>query len=454
MPTKNLPEQSMKFPDQNHLVWLARHEPARSRFPLKSSLVLGVGVALLHSADNAEAEVAGMSLTEQLPTGMRVRIACLAKRSDLNGRTGRVSDVARAAGQVDAARRAVEIEQTPAESHAKGPWNAETLSIKVSNLTAIDEEPEEEPKGEGDGDPCPICREPMQPQNWQRDHLMRMVCCDGQLCKACHTKSLRRNEDLTRQVGELRQKHAQGQLSCEEVARLAKPLVDDLELMNRCILCRSPLPTTAEESFKAVRRHALRGKMWAEYMLGSKYERGTGVRKDPRLAFRWFAKAAAQPDAHSSAKEAMGVRYLKGEGTRQDFKKALPLLQAAAEEGHAMAMFNLGVMHDEGMGVERSPAMAFLWYTRGAELGSHHCMSNLGGCYEKGEGVEQSDRLASQWFLKAAEAGNATAQYNYGGVLFRAGDVEGAIRWCMKAAAQGDEDAIEMLRGLGHPAYK
>lgn len=65
----------------------------------------------------------------------------------------------------------------------------------------------------------------------------------------------------------------------------------------------------------------------AQYNLGSLYEHGNGVPKDPSKAIEYFTKSADQGDA--AAQYSLGMFYLKGEGVPKDLPKAKKYFQQA-----------------------------------------------------------------------------------------------------------------------------
>jgi TPR repeat protein len=69
----------------------------------------------------------------------------------------------------------------------------------------------------------------------------------------------------------------------------------------------------------------------AQNKLGDMYEDGTGVKKNPRLAIKWFTKAATQGLA--SAQRSLGVMYGKGLGVIQDEVVALKWLYLSSAQG-------------------------------------------------------------------------------------------------------------------------
>ena len=82
-------------------------------------------------------------------------------------------------------------------------------------------------------------------------------------------------------------------------------------------------------------------------------------------------------------------------------------------------------------------------------------MNNLGYLYDEGLGVKQNRETALGHYKKAAEAGHAGAQLNlsayYSAGLGGAGkDLNQALLWAEKAAAQGEPGAGEKVAAIRH----
>ena len=122
----------------------------------------------------------------------------------------------------------------------------------------------------------------------------------------------------------------------------------------------------------AYQKAATRGNAQAQFNLGSCYEDGEGVTKNPTKAFEWYQKAA--------------------------------------DQGDAIAQIRIGVCYEYGEGVAKNPTKAFEWYQKAADQGYAIAQRNLGWCYEEGQGVAQSYEKACEWYQKAADQGDAIAQ--------------------------------------------
>ena len=144
-----------------------------------------------------------------------------------------------------------------------------------------------------------------------------------------------------------------------------------------------------------------------------------------------------------------GMRYaLNG-----NYKRAVPLLKKAAEEGDAEAQNLLGECYQKGNGVDVDYNMAVSYYRMAANQGNADAQSNMAVCYSRGiGGLKKNMGQALKYFNNAANQGHAMAQYNMG-EFYRTGgvvsiDIETAMMWYRRAAAQGNEFAVEKLRQL------
>ena len=109
--------------------------------------------------------------------------------------------------------------------------------------------------------------------------------------------------------------------------------------------------------------------------------------------------------------------YYNGSGAgdnavAQDFAKAFPWLEAAADAGNAMAQTLLCSMYYEGRGVERDLAAAAGLALKAADQGIASARYSAALMLAKGEGVEPDPVSAYAWFAVLAEAGYPGAARN------------------------------------------
>ncbi len=124
---------------------------------------------------------------------------------------------------------------------------------------------------------------------------------------------------------------------------------------------------------------------------------------DEVTTVRALRQAAEAGDA--DAQYNLGVLYVNGEGTPQDFDEAYRWYHLAAEQGHPMAQAVLGGMYFFGRGILKDDLEAVRWYRRAAEQGNEVAQGFLGRMYANGEGVPQDLVLAHMWYNIAGANG-------------------------------------------------
>ena len=103
----------------------------------------------------------------------------------------------------------------------------------------------------------------------------------------------------------------------------------------------------------------------------------------------------------------------------------------SAKQDYAKAQYAVGKCYKDGKGVDKDRAKAVSWFSKAAQQGNSDAQYHLGKSYLKGKGVAADRKKASSWLKKAVKN-------EKGGK-----DILTKIR---KDAADGDEDAIAMLR--------
>ncbi len=89
-------------------------------------------------------------------------------------------------------------------------------------------------------------------------------------------------------------------------------------------------------------------------------------REDYRQAFPWLKKAEV---SNEDAKYYMGLAYLEGRGTVQNYRLAFDRFQETAKQGNLEAEYRLGLMYRDGMGVASSKERAYTWLNIAAARG-------------------------------------------------------------------------------------
>lgn len=125
-----------------------------------------------------------------------------------------------------------------------------------------------------------------------------------------------------------------------------------------------PGPTYGD-AIRWYQRAADAGDARAQFLLGVRYETGTGVDADLGKAAVWYGRAAAQ--GHPEAQFKLAVMTAEGRGVTQDVMEAAGLYEQAAEAGLAVAQYNLGVAYLNGTGVAQDIAEAYGWVAVAAD---------------------------------------------------------------------------------------
>ena len=164
--------------------------------------------------------------------------------------------------------------------------------------------------------------------------------------------------------------------------------------------------TEAAEWF---RKGAEKGSSRSQVNYGLALVNGRGVPVNEAEGLKWIEKSAAQGQPH--AFYVQGLFFYHGTaGHPQDYAKALPLLEKAADDDHAGAENTLGVMYEQGLGVGIDLAKAEAWYRKAAEQGEPKAMSSLGQILGP-DGPDASKHIeAMKWLLLAHKANDPSAR--------------------------------------------
>ena len=147
------------------------------------------------------------------------------------------------------------------------------------------------------------------------------------------------------------------------------------------------------------------GDVMAIGCLGVMYELGRGVEADINKAIEYYQRASYENDPTGTYN--MGLCYFYGKGiVKENKRRAINYIIEVAEAGFVEAMKFLITFYSEHSNFEKS----FYWLEQVALTGDDDCQLRVGRCYEKGTSfVEQYKEKAFEWYLKAAEQGNEQA---------------------------------------------
>ena len=130
-----------------------------------------------------------------------------------------------------------------------------------------------------------------------------------------------------------------------------------------------------------------------------------------------------------------------------EYRKALDLRLALAQEGSGEAQIRLGWMLYGGDGVDQSFEGAAHWWEIAAVQGLAEAQNLLGGLYNLGKGVTQDYQKAAEWYHQAASQGLQWAEINIGGLWFNGDGVAQnhvmAAYWFAKAEIGDDREASD-----------
>lgn len=197
-------------------------------------------------------------------------------------------------------------------------------------------------------------------------------------------------------------------------------------------------PATALNLFSEA---AKRGSPEGMYRVGVAYFEGLGVQKNLTTACGWFIRAAA--DKHPYAAGEAGVCYYNGTGVEQNHETAFNWFVLAGQATLVDGRVAVADMLDRGDGHNQDSAAAVTWYQAAAAQGDAYAMTQLGAHLRLGKGVAQNEAQAMQWFAKAAQQGYVPAETSLA-VGYESGGAQGeqdyrqAAYWFGKAAEQDD----------------
>ena len=186
---------------------------------------------------------------------------------------------------------------------------------------------------------------------------------------------------------------------CRMVCKSCEDKID-----NACPLCRLPRTKTDAEALARLRRHVENEVPEAITTLGSAYSHGQiGLVKSDKKAAKIWKRAVELGDVDAMAR--LGAMYEFGTGVKLDKKKAERLYRAAADRGIAVAQTNLAAL----LASEEQFEEAFRYFALAADQGLTTGECDLGNCYRHGDGTEVDLGKARYWFERAAAKGDETA---------------------------------------------
>lgn len=209
--------------------------------------------------------------------------------------------------------------------------------------------------------------------------------------------------------------------------------------------------TDNNEAFKWCKLAAQQGHGLAQWRLGYLYYMGVGTEKDIEESKTWYHKAinTYQLPAQRGdpvAQCTLGQIFADKKCPMHDSDKALSLYELAAKQNNAEAKYYLGCYYDMRKDYEKAKS----WYTSAAEQGYAEAQYKL--TYSAFT-PDKAERV--RFYIQAAENGLIDAQcelgqlYGYGRFVEK--DLEKALMWYQRAAAQGYKPAqtsVETIKSM------
>jgi TPR repeat protein len=147
----------------------------------------------------------------------------------------------------------------------------------------------------------------------------------------------------------------------------------------------------------------------AAYYLGTMYASGSGVPKQPAIAFEHFRKSAA--GKYLPGMRELAAAYLAGDGVAKNEAEAARWYRAAADAGDAPSAKQLAIMLKSGQCVKPDNHEALTYFLKAASNGDNEAGWAAAQMYQKGEGIFHPDpERALAWYERIAAHGHVPGQ--------------------------------------------
>ncbi|CZE49860.1 tetratricopeptide repeat protein [Campylobacter geochelonis] len=186
--------------------------------------------------------------------------------------------------------------------------------------------------------------------------------------------------------------------------------------------------------------------------LGALYDEGSSLIEANHTKAKKLYEKAIATNGHVYAYHNLAMMYSEGRGVEQNDKKALELLEKAAEKGYLPSQREVGDMYKNGIGTQKDEAKALKWYEKAAEQGDAFAQNDVGLMYHYGLGTKIDYKKAMYWYEKAAEQRSSRAIFNIG-LLYEKGlgvdkDLDKARDYYKKACQTGYQKACDVANSF------
>jgi TPR repeat protein len=199
-----------------------------------------------------------------------------------------------------------------------------------------------------------------------------------------------------------------------------------------------------EMRFNPAQPAAMSPMVEAAWLLAQIYDHGIGIARDPKLARKWYGKAAEY--GYVPALDILALYGLSAGAEPGERDQAVGQLKRAADAGYAPAQYHLARVYYTGEGAPRDIHLAGAYFDAAARAGMPAAQFAAGRMFDLGEGVPADARKALVYYKDAALKGDRDAEFALG-TYFYGGEVVGkdpstARKWFAAAARQGQADAM------------
>lgn len=143
--------------------------------------------------------------------------------------------------------------------------------------------------------------------------------------------------------------------------------------------------------------------------------------KNYKQAYDIFYQLSQQ--GNSQAQYILGSMYLDGLGVKQDYKQAYKFFNESALQNNSFGEYGLGYLYKHGLGVKKDLSKTVYWWKKSAQLNNKDALYGLGFLYSLGQGVELNYKKSFDYWQKASYLGSSYAQYRLG-LLYFEGEIE------------------------------
>lgn len=197
--------------------------------------------------------------------------------------------------------------------------------------------------------------------------------------------------------------------------------------------------------------------LWCK--IGEMYQNGIGTEKDLEQAIAWYKRALKSP-TYISACYNLGLLCENGEGTKQNYRKAMMYYYEVADGNSAIsniAKFKLGVMYSEGKGAIKDLNIAEAYLREAVDKGVADAQSVLNSVISIKNNNHSALKQRQEYYKNLAEQGNARAQCQLGTIYLNGEgcqkDYNQALYWYNQAAGQGDSESLCQLGKMFKNGY-